>query len=182
MLYDELQQLAPSNGTAARQSLVEVPPITRRILPHLRLYSAWLFTSRQLLEANVALASETQQLWQLYAADLSLLIRLFRFKGVEIQYLLKEDEETLAFSAFDPEVRKTRFCNPSGQFKPIYDESSHGLRQPNNEMLFRIGGMVTDGLLLQRVSGALPANLFPLTLIRMTLFRWRLPRCNSSTW
>lgn len=95
-----------------------------------------------------------RQLWELYAAALNLLLKLFRvkFTNIEIPYLLKEDEETLGFSAFSEFVRTKRFYVPSGQLKPVASDSRLGPRDPEKEMLFRIKEIVKDGMLLIRVS------------------------------
>ena len=155
LVVDELQQLTMNDGSTLEGPTAVVPATTRRTLSHLRLYSAWLLSTLPLLLANDDLAAQMRQLWQLYAAFLNLIIRLFRFKTVEVEYLLKEDEETLAFSAFTPLVRKKRFCKDSEHFKPVYSEASHGPRLPNNEMLFRLKGMVQDARrLLQDVSNS----------------------------
>ena len=91
-----------------------------------------------------------EHLWQLYAKVLNLLFRIIAARNSKIPYLLKEDEETLAFSAFTPSVRKLRFRLDSGGVKPVFSEATHGPRFSNNEMLFRIRGILYDGAFLVR--------------------------------
>jgi hypothetical protein len=124
--------------------------MTRRSLSHLRLYSGWLLSTAPFLLANVNLASRMHQLWQLYADILNLFIQLFPFNDTDIQYLLKEDEETLAFSAFTTFVRESRYRVASGGLKSVYNESTFGPRVTTNEMLFRIKAMIKDGAFLLR--------------------------------
>ncbi|EXJ62607.1 hypothetical protein A1O7_03045 [Cladophialophora yegresii CBS 114405] len=147
LVLEELQLDAEHIGLPATNPPAEVPPITRRTLPHLRLYTGWLLTSIQYLLANAELASQMQQLWRLYARALNLLLQLFPPSDAEIEYLLKEDAETLGFSAFSQFVRDKRFRR-SSQFKPIYNEASFGPPIPNNEMLFRIKEFIREAMFL----------------------------------
>ncbi|OCT50665.1 hypothetical protein CLCR_06642 [Cladophialophora carrionii] len=147
LVLDELQQLAGNVDLPATNPLAEVPPVTRRTLSHLRLYSGWLLTTVQYLLANLGLASQMQQLWRLYVGALNLLLQLFPPSDAEFEYLLKEDAETLGFSAFSQFVRDKRFRR-SSQFKPIYTEASFGPAIPNNEMLFRIKEFIRDAMFL----------------------------------
>ncbi|KIW70992.1 hypothetical protein, variant 1 [Phialophora macrospora] len=147
LVLEELQRLAESFGDPADNPPVEVPPITRRTLSHLRLYSGWLLTTVQYLLASSELASQMQRLWRLYTGALNLLLRLFPPSDAEIEYLLKEDTETLGFSAFSLFVRATRFRR-SSQFKPMYTEASFGPQIPKKEMLFRIKEFIRDAMFL----------------------------------
>lgn len=149
LVLDELRQPAGDANHLATRSLDEVPPITRRCLPHLRLYSGWLLTTVQLLMANTELASHMQQLWCLYARTLNALLQFVPPTQSDVQYLLKEDGETLGFSGFSPFVRNKRFYR-SSQLKPMYTEASFGPQIPDKEMLFRIREILRDAMLLFR--------------------------------
>lgn len=152
LLLDELQQLAkdtddhPSDIADGRS---RVTSVTRRILPHLRLYSGWLLSTVRFLLANTSLTIQIKELWQVYAEALSLLMHTFSIRDLpEIQYLLDEDRDTLAFAPFSIFVRGKRFQDAQGQTKPSHSDASFGPQSSENEMLYRIKGLVRDGVYL----------------------------------
>lgn len=153
LVLDDLRPLAETLAFSAKSPSVEVPPVTRRSLAHLRLYSGWLLSTVHFLLASTELPSQMQQLWYLYAETLNILLQMFPPSEPEIQYLLKEDGETLGFSGFSQLVRDKRFGR-SGQLKPTYSEATFGPQLLEREMIFRIKEIVRDAVLLfKSVSG-----------------------------
>ncbi|KAK4944449.1 hypothetical protein LTR10_016123 [Elasticomyces elasticus] len=149
LLLDELQQLAKQPDRTTETSPnhpSQISPVIRRILPHLRIYSGWLLSTVHLLLANKALSVQVSELWQAYAEALTLLRQTFSILQVQdISYLLEEDQDTLAFTAFSEYLRGQRFQNSSHQAKPSYSDAAFGQRSVENEMLYRIKGLVKDG-------------------------------------
>ncbi|EXJ83818.1 hypothetical protein A1O1_07445 [Capronia coronata CBS 617.96] len=153
LLLDELRPLVGDTGRTPHSSWdgsSRITPVTRRILPHLRLYSGWLLSTVQQLLANKSLKVQIAALWQTYAEALSLLNLTFPVirELSELSYLLDEDQDTLAFSAFCDFVRRTRFQDSDNRSKSLYDEAAFGPRSMENEFLYRVKCLVKDGLYL----------------------------------
>ncbi|KAJ9603778.1 hypothetical protein H2200_011964 [Cladophialophora chaetospira] len=161
LVHEELRQLAGFASNPGKHSLDEVPRITRRNLPHLRLYSGWLLSTVHLLLANTALVSQMHRLWCVYARTLTILLRLFPRSQSGVEYLLKEDGETLGFSGYTPFVRRQRFYH-SDQIKSMYTETTFGPQIPDDEMRFRIKELARDAALLIK-SDEFKAFSIPLT-------------------
>jgi hypothetical protein len=152
LMLDELQRLAkgPDLGTTGNES-VQVTPVTRRILSHLRLYSSWLLSKVEYLLVSNSLKIQMREFWLVYAEALSLLVATYPIIDIpEIPYLLDEDLDTLGFSPFSEFVGEKRFYNVQGQAKPAHDEGRFGPRSLENEMLYRIKCLIKDGIFLCR--------------------------------
>ncbi|KAK5052120.1 hypothetical protein LTR84_002924 [Exophiala bonariae] len=158
LMLDELQQLArgPEPGTPIDEELVPVTPVTRRILPHLRLYSSWLLSKVEYLLANNSMKVQMREFWCVYTEALSLLVVTYPIIDIaEIPYLLDEDVDTLGFSPFPEVLREQR-----GLANSKYNEARFGPRSPANEMLYRIKSLVKDAVLLcRREFGSIPIPL-----------------------
>ncbi|OAL35497.1 hypothetical protein AYO20_05116 [Fonsecaea nubica] len=170
ILLDELQELTKSttNKHDATEDLPQVPRVMRRMLPHLRLYSGWLLTTIELLLASESLVVSLRQVWPLYVNVLNVLLQTFPPKaGLQIQYLLDEDVDTRGFSAFRPFVQMTRLCDRTGATKQMHSDAAFGPRNPEQEMLYRLKCLVTDGMLLARKQGGFKSLPIPLTFAHM---------------
>lgn len=152
-MLDELQRLAKTSTTGTAiddERSISVTPVTRRILPHLRLYSSWLLSKAEYLLASETLKVQMREFWLVYAEALSLLAATYSLRDMpELQYLLDEDLDTLGFSPFSDLVQRKLFY-AQGQMKPAHDEIRFGPRSPEIETLYRIKCLVTDGLILCR--------------------------------
>lgn len=154
LLLDELQLFVKSKDVTTDKTIEnasDISPVTRRLLPNLRLYSAWLMTNMQflLVQRTDALRIQVQELWQVYVEALNLLISTFSLRNLpELPYLLEEDEDTLSFSAFSDTARKRRYANTAGHMKSARNQETN--QQIDEEMLYRIKDLVTDGLYLNR--------------------------------
>lgn len=153
LMLDELQQLAkgPDLGTTGNEESIQVTPVTRRILSHLRLYSSWLLSKVEYLLASTSLKIQMREFWRVYAEALSLLVATYPIIDIrETPYLLDEDLDTLGFNPFSEFVGEKRFYDVQGRAKPAHDESRFGPRSPENEMLYRIKCLIKDGIFLCR--------------------------------
>lgn len=103
------------------------------------------------MQSNAFVSVHLNEFWKIYADALTLLIATFPVLDLpSVDYLLDEDEDTIAFKPlcnenthlryFDPEVMKMKSRRGGGI------ERSH----PNDEMLSRIRGLVTDAVQLCR--------------------------------
>ncbi|KIW97251.1 uncharacterized protein Z519_02643 [Cladophialophora bantiana CBS 173.52] len=171
VLHGELQKLAgatTNNISTSTQDSPQVPLVIRRVLPHLRLYSGWLLSTVHLLLENEDLVVSMRQLWPLYANTLNLLMLIFPPKAAaEIQYLLDEDIDTRAFSAFSPFVKKVRLCNRLGRVKQVHSDTAFGPRSAEYEMLYRLKCLITDGVLLASKQDEFQPLSIPLTFANM---------------
>ncbi|OQV05809.1 Est1 DNA/RNA binding domain-containing protein [Cladophialophora immunda] len=171
ILLDELQKLTGetiSNECAAADDLPQVPPVIRRMLPHMRLYSGWLLSTVQLLLENETLVVSLRQMWPLYVNVLNVLMQVFPPKAApEIQYLLDEDMDTRGLSAFSPLVQRTRLCSRAGPIKMVHNDAVFGTRSPQHEMLYRLKCLITDGVLLARKQDEFKSLPIPLTFANM---------------
>lgn len=153
LMLDELQRLAKGSNTGTTtddEKSINVTPVTRRILPHLRLYSSWLLSKADYLLASETLKVQMREFWLVYAEALSLLTATYSLVDIlEIPYLLDEDLDTLGFSPFSDLVQKNLFY-AQDQAKLAYDEVRFGPRSPETEMLYRIKCLVKDGVILCR--------------------------------
>lgn len=173
LMLDELQQLArgPRSETPGDEEGMQVTPVTRRILSHLRLYSSWLLSKVEYLLANKLLKVQMREFWLVYAETLSLLVATYPIINIpEIPYLLDEDLDILGFSPFSELVGEQRFCDAQGQAKPGYNESRFGPRSPAKEMLYRIKSLVKDGVLLCRKQ----VRIVPLVFQNMSILTRRI--------
>jgi hypothetical protein len=76
-----------------------------------------------------------------------LFVHCFPQTDLEIEYLLKEDEDSVAFTAFSTYVREKRFVR-SGEHKSFYSEAKFGPRIADDEMRFRIRDFMREAALL----------------------------------
>ena len=101
-----------------------------------------------LLLANEDLAFLMQKSWLVYSETLNLLVRFLPSSKFEIQYLLQEDHDTRAFTGFSDSVKTNRLCGSTKQAKPVHSEAIFGPRFPDKEILYRIKGLLVDGVRL----------------------------------
>ncbi|KIW38588.1 uncharacterized protein PV06_09544 [Exophiala oligosperma] len=149
MLLEELQRL----GSVRADS---VTFLCRRLLPHLRIYSGWLLSNVDLLPSNNFAQTDLREFWQVYALTVTLLIQKFAVPTIgDIAYLLEEDQDTLGFTPFQKSICEERFYDFANSIKPMYSESMFGERSIEKEMLYRMKGLVKDGLMLCQRTGHL---------------------------
>ncbi|KAF3923917.1 hypothetical protein AA313_de0201446 [Arthrobotrys entomopaga] len=138
-----LQQELDGTSQDSRESVAElVSAVTRRMLPSLRLYSAWLLISHHILvnETNdMSLNVQVKQLWQTYATTLSLLLSTFPMGSLKSSpYLLDEDDDIAGFKPLMDISDSRRLGKEVARIK----ERDH----PNQESLARILYLIEDGI------------------------------------
>ena len=164
-LQTELNQLVcnsrPSNSSEDSHGSAKLSTKLRRIVPWLRLYSAWLLPQAAILAGAtpyLSLNLHAAELGVSFAQVLELLRASFLLSNLpNPDYLLEEDENTVGFLPLDSghERIKDRYQYPDTDTrKPHwYDEGVRRLH-PTGEMLSRIQDIFLDGfsLVFQGVS------------------------------
>ncbi|KAL2001059.1 hypothetical protein VTN02DRAFT_2296 [Thermoascus thermophilus] len=154
ILLAELERIAtedPGNKESKNGS-DKVTVVSRRILPALRHYSAWLLSNSSTLvaekeEKDTLLFVQIKEFWKIYANTLTLLASTFDVVHLpEVDYLLEEDEETLGFGPFANEATSRRYVDANNKQKPRMHDPGVERNHPNIEMLYRIREFVIDGL------------------------------------
>ncbi|KAJ6264865.1 hypothetical protein Dda_1018 [Drechslerella dactyloides] len=138
-----LQQELDGTSQDSRENVADlVSAVTRRMLPSLRLYSAWLLISHHILvneTSDMSLNVQVKQLWQTYATTLSLLLSSFPMGTLKpSHYVLEEDEDIAGFKPL-MEISDSRRV---GKELPKDKELDH----PNQESLARILYLIEDGI------------------------------------
>ena len=156
ILLGELERCAgensQSNGNKSRYAKLTI--VTRRVLPGLRHYSSWLASNAAILTARVgdlALNIQVKELWTIYAHALTLLVSAFPVSELPppVEYLLEEDEETLAFKPLDNDHAQHRYHSEvTGSRKPKWHDRGIQRQHPNIEMLGRVRDFLTDGMVI----------------------------------
>ena len=146
----------PGNG------LRKVTAVMRRILPAVRHYSSWLTCNIDLLvgytgpSAPYNLASLVKDFFGMYASTMTILASTYNAESLPmIEYLLEEDEDTIAFKPFDN--GSSRYLEKtSNTLKPKFHTHGVDRHHPNVEMLARVRDLLTDSvkLAIKEVSSA----------------------------
>ncbi|KAK6350634.1 hypothetical protein TWF718_003821 [Orbilia javanica] len=138
-----LQQELDGTSQDSREDVADlVSAVTRRMLPSLRLYSAWLLISHHILvnETNdMSLNVQVKQLWQTYATTLSLLQSTFPMGSLsQSPYLLEEDDDIAGFKPLMDTSESRRLGKEVAGIQ--------GRDHPNQESLARILYLLEDGI------------------------------------
>lgn len=173
LLSDELLKIATDIGgrlSNVTESIARLTPVCRRVLPCLRLYSAWLLTDLEMLHRSEASGNSLglMLLWPKYAECLSYLSELLPLDDVpDVPYLLEEEKDTLHFTPFDDRAKKFLHKDDQGGFKPYGDQCKPILvpdaQRPDMEMLFRMKGLLRIGAHLVKHSVSMPDPFTTLT-------------------
>ncbi|PGH23413.1 hypothetical protein AJ80_02523 [Polytolypa hystricis UAMH7299] len=149
MFFTLLQLLLAELECSVGAESETVTAVARCILPVLRQYSSWLLYNSAHLASEVkdsALHVQINELWKIYASTLSLLASSYDVVNLpDIEYLLKEDEDTLGFTPLSNEATSGRYLDEQGSRKPRSNDVTKNY-PVNAEMLFRIREFVIDGL------------------------------------
>jgi hypothetical protein len=137
------------------QSIALLTPVICRVLPCLRLYSAWLVSDLEMLHKTAAIGNRLglEEFWPRYAECLSYLSELYPLADfLDVPYFLDEERDTLHFTPFDDRTRRFLHLDGRGQEKPNREQSNALLcsdaQRPDMEMLFRIKGLLRIGAYL----------------------------------
>ena len=127
----------------------------RRVLPPLRLYSAWLLPMTDLLAglATDPIAKEAiEHFWIIYAKAVDLVGTVFVEWDIEapkLTYMLEEDAETLCFKpVIDEKTNKIWYDPKTGALRPRFSDVDVQRASVDAEMLVRVKGFFEDGFSL----------------------------------
>ena len=139
--------------TSPKDASYRMSATVRRILPYLRQYSSWLVSNvlhLVALETQKCVGIQVTKFWRIYADALTLLAATFqRLDLPNVEYLLEEDEDTIAFTPFSKSTTSGRYLQGDG-LTPRPRSRDQGVQRhhPNVEMLFRVKGLLEDGITL----------------------------------
>ena len=158
ILQNELTQQRDAGSTSkahlSGSGQRKVTAVMRRILPALRHYSSWLTCNIDLLvgytgpSAPYNLASLVKDFFRMYASTMTILASTYHAESLPvIEYLLEEDEDTIAFKPFEKGSGRY-LVETSNTLKPKFH--THGVERhhPNVEMLARVRDLLTDSVKL----------------------------------
>lgn len=155
ILLPELEKISSDNDAlpgsvpSHRDSSETIGATARRILPCLRHYSSWLVSHASdlvALESHEFVGVQVIEFWRIYADTLSQLAAMFQKSDLpNVEYLLEEDEDTVAFTPFMNQSTSRRYLQADG-LTPKRRSREEGVQRhhPSVEMLFRIKGLLED--------------------------------------
>ena len=143
--------IVPGMKTALDSKTARLTVIARRILPLCRHYSSWLMSNVKLVVAEMStpeLEKDITGFFKIYANTLTVLASTFNPETLPIiEYLLEEDEDTMAFKPFDHQRTFRRYYDQSSRtLKPNFHIQGITREHPLVEMLGRVRDLVTDGV------------------------------------
>ena len=156
-----IEKLIESNEIHDSEKLT---PVVRCLLPVLRQYSSWLLAEVPflvILDAQAKAvetcigqpeaANSIQALWRIYVSALAALATIYPLKGdKKLNYLLAEDEDTIAFKPFADDLVRSRYLNEAGKLKARSTDQCISKDDPVEEMLHRVRQIVRDGLIIAK--------------------------------
>jgi Est1 DNA/RNA binding domain len=158
ILFRELEQVAAEeddfgNVPSSKDISEKISATARRILPCLRQYSSWLVSNAShlvALEDHDFIGIQVRVFWRIYANALALLAAIFSKSDLpNVDYLLAEDEDTIAFTPFaNSNTSRRYFQTDRTTQRPRSSDQGVQRHHPSVEMLFRIRGLLEDGIAL----------------------------------
>lgn len=153
ILLLELEQVSANDKLGGRDNTTRISATTRRILPCLRHYSTWLVLNVTDLVAHGICdppENEITYFWRVYADTLTLLAAIFpKSDFPDLNYLLEEDKETIAFTPFTNLQRFRERIQAAERTPKTRSGEEGGQRHPSSiEMLYRIKSLIEDGMAL----------------------------------
>jgi len=141
--------------------------ITRRVMPVLRYYSAWLLSNVHVLQGlstDESLRSEINQFWRAYARAIDLVSVVFPIWELEdlpeIAYMLDEDADTIGFKPLQhARTNNLWHVKETGVLRPRASDLGVMLASQDEEMLIRIRAFLVDGLYLANDDDDAPIKL-----------------------
>lgn len=130
----------------------KITAAVRRILPALRHYSSWLTCNADILLRYLdqsGLGDLINVFFGLYASTMTLLASTFHPDSLPlIEYLLEEDEDTIAFKPLREHDRSHYLEQSSGTLKQKFHTYGVERHHPNVEMLGRVRDLLADAVAL----------------------------------
>lgn len=147
-LSDLLMRGYPGQKVEADALAMQLSSSTAVVLPHLRIYNAWLrknvsFIATLTDEASVRVH---QQFWYTYSQCLTVMAEVFPADALpDLPYLLEEDVDTIGFQPLHCDATRSIWYN-DGKLRTPWHASSGTSRPTSAEVLFRIRGILVTGL------------------------------------
>ena len=141
--------------------------IARRLLPSLRLYTAWLLPITNLLDglsSDETLSGAIELFWPIYAKVIDLVAATFPIWDLEdlpeIDYMLEEDADTLGFKPLaDPKNNKIWYETATGNLKARFSDVGVKRASAKGEKLLRVKDFLASGLYLANDDSQAPIKL-----------------------
>ncbi|KAK5163483.1 uncharacterized protein LTR77_010665 [Saxophila tyrrhenica] len=172
VFYDDLRAIDLNNMNIdedddnAAHLMSRLTKTARRILPMLRLYSAWLLPMVNLLDglSSDELKDVIEQFWSIYAKAVDLVANVFPIWDFddlpEITYMLEEDAETRGFKPLmDEPTNGIWYDKNTGEEKMRFSSLGVHRASVDGEMLARVKGFLVDGLYLANDNDQAPIKL-----------------------
>lgn len=148
----------------------KLTPALRRILPLLRLYSAWLSSNVHIiagLAEDDALSVYIDDLWRAYSRAVAAvaddqIFGIWTLEEYRAEYMLEEDADVLGFKPLQNEwtkIWRNWYDKASGTLKPKFSDAHIARMLPEEEMLARLMGLLDDGLHLAHDVDEAPISL-----------------------
>ena len=151
VLEGEANKMKSSTDGEVNLETYELSTTLEKALPEIRLYSSWLLKN-DLIMANSTVYPVVNALqsryWTQMASCLSLVAEVFPAQYLpELDYLLEEDADTIAFGPLDcEETREIWYVD--GKLKPEWFTIPEALRSKRQEMLSRVRQFLKVGIML----------------------------------
>ncbi|MGI4815919.1 MAG: hypothetical protein ACRYGG_21655, partial [Janthinobacterium lividum] len=167
----DLQLLRAAPNLKLLPQADRLSPLLRRLIPSIRLQSAWLLYSVRALTTptgnQTPLQRETgaaiSDLWVAYAETLTTLIHVFSVAELpnQLGYLLPEDDDTLGFEPFRHSSVSSRLLDESGARLPRPAVEAVVRHPADVEMLARVRQILVDGVNLAGEEVSFHSPCFP---------------------
>ncbi|KAK4545265.1 hypothetical protein LTR36_003445 [Oleoguttula mirabilis] len=174
--------------TGEDEPKARLTPTIRRILPALRVYSAWLLPNVQIvagLASDATLEKVISSFWQVYTRAIALVadeqvFGIWALEEFRAPYMLEEDTDTLGFKPVQNEwtkVWRNWFEKDSGAAKPRFSDPNIVRMSLDEEMLTRVMGLLDDGMHL-----AYEVKEAPITLLGTTVYNGEPPESDVAAY
>jgi hypothetical protein len=181
VLVAELQRIKKLIESSEMDSADKLTPIVRCLLPILRQYSSWLLAEVpflvnsnpqalgvQLPKVQLHIVEIVQDLWRIYVDALAALALTYVVKSgsKSLNYLLREDEDTIGFKPFASGIVQTRYLNTgSGKLKARSTGPQIVKEDPSEEMLYRARQLVKEGITIAKANVSTTPSLQNIRLL-----------------
>lgn len=183
LFNDEIRALE-GKSTGDEEPVAKLTPTIRRILPALRVYSAWLLPNVQIiagLSSDATLESVIGAFWPAYTRAIGLVTNedvfgIWALEDFRANYMLEEDVDTLEFKPLQNEwtkVWRNWREKDSAAPKPRFSDRGVERMSVDEEMLARLMGMLDDGMHL-----AYEEKVAPITLLGTKVYNGEPPKAD----
>lgn len=180
IFYDEVRAVDPM-AVHDDELAPKLSPTARRILPGLRLYSAWLLPNVHLLAGLASddfLQGAIDAFWHGYTRVIGLLadedvFGVWALDDYNVPYMLEEDADTVGYHPLQNHFTKVWsnwYKKETGVMKPRFSDAQVVRWGLEEEMLARVKGLLDDGMHL-----AYEVKEAPITLLGTRVYHGEPP-------